>query len=327
MATQFSPAKPMSIKRLVIHGGMPKTGTSILQNSLAKLAHERVTYAQSFRGAGIAHHSLGSSLINQNSNIQLISDMLLTEVRSIPPDSSLVVSSESLTGLVNRRQIGKLSSLISRTNFEVETTFVLLVRELTGFMEAMYLQSARFGHISLRFEDYLGSRRNWIKGFLDGLKCAETDLGSSVELVYMPRSFDSVAFFESLLGLSSGNLKSVASKQRPTSRYGILGESLLANLEQAGEEIGIKLNRSRIISLLEQRLLFPNDIHAYTLYSKDLRFTMADFCFTAAKDSGLESYCKFFPTFFPEAKQQVELSYRLLSRSDKSHLKDVYLSS
>lgn len=326
MAAQSSPAKPMPGKRLLIHGGMPKTGTSILQNSLAKLAHDRVAYAQSFRGAGIAHHSLGSSLINQNSNIQLISDILLSEVRSVSTESSLVVSTESLTSLINRGQIGKLRSLIYNTNLECETTFVLFVRELTGFMEAMYLQSTRFGHLSLSFEDYLRSRRNWIKGFLEGLKCAETDLGSSVELVYMRGSFDSVAFFESFLGLDGGELKSVASKQRPTSRYGILGESLLANLERAGEEIGVKLNRTRIISLLEQRLLFPNDIHAYTLYSNFLRSTMAEFCLTVARDFGLESYCRLFHPFISEAKEQVELSYGLLSRSDKSHLKDVYLS-
>jgi len=104
--------------KVVLHLGMPKTGTTSLQSILAskqaELAARGVIYPSQWRDEeGIAHHALGARLHDESDDVaaEMISEATAF-VRSAACDR-IILSSESLTNMVSRRKWPRFDRILT----------------------------------------------------------------------------------------------------------------------------------------------------------------------------------------------------------------------
>lgn len=151
---------------IVLHIGMPKTGTSTVQHCLAMHAREHTDgflYPVAGRGGAVAHHRL-ANMVSSGS----LPDDVVTALRSelsMAAGRVVVISSEGFSNVVPAKLIQFVDGLAPLGPVKL----VIAVRELASFLESMYLQSTRFGTFKGTFPTYIATRRKWIGNFIAGL--------------------------------------------------------------------------------------------------------------------------------------------------------------
>src|SRR5580704_813608 len=126
---------------LTIHMGMPKTGTSALQQRLADsasiLADQDIDYPALFRNEeGIAHHNLANGLVAGTER----SGELTSSVSAYLNDSRFkctLFSSEAFTNCLSQRVVFRLMRMLDELSEISQIKLVLSLRRVDSFLESM----------------------------------------------------------------------------------------------------------------------------------------------------------------------------------------------
>lgn len=145
----------MTQTRLVLHLGMPKTGTSLLQNALVDLLRTTPETPLIYPGYGrsqrIAHHTLARNNMKADpADITAIAEGLAADIadaRAAHPavPSVAACSSEGFTNLCGH-SAPRLAAFFDAFPDSIAVEGFIVLRELSDFLESMFLQSTRFGH-------------------------------------------------------------------------------------------------------------------------------------------------------------------------------------
>ena len=199
-----------------------------------------------------------------------------------------------MMGLLNKHEI-ETAYRISRLRYEdFFPEFHLIVREMASFLEAMYLQTARFGRTTISFQDYLTSRRSWMRNFFESSKTLRSKLYPHMNVVVQCESFNTLNYFDRVLNLPLGTLSKSSKIKRPTSRFGLLGETLLIYLDKFNHNHGTDFSRNEVVYALESRSLFENDEKNYTLYDQQVRREIESMAVEFAQKTNFTDYVTAF---------------------------------
>ena len=351
----------MDQTRLIFHLGMPKTGTSILQNSVTRALREtgpRLMVPAFGRGMGIAHHALvrrvaeaepGSTLpiaaeLSREIAAHRAKQMARTQQMTRPektraektrpekmaeqaatlekgaaqeggaqesttpeadlsgagPESgaghplTVFVSSEGFTNLCGVKRADHLADFIDA--FEgVSVEVLVVIRELSDFLESMYLQSARFGHMKGTFADYLTSRRRWVRDYFRGLLILRARLGERLDIVFQAPGFDILTHANALLRLEEGTLTRASRTVRSTAKRELKEQVALSFLAETEAAAGFKISRDKLMRVFDDRPdVFSGRVERYTLYGPEARQATYDDLIAAAAETGFTAYLDAF---------------------------------
>jgi len=322
---------PMPEMRLVVHLGMPKTGTSLLQNVIVRLLRRTpdlpLIYPEYGRGKAIAHHRLTHDL--RDGDPAALGAALVAEIaerRAEAPNARVAFcSSEGFTNLCGSSVADRLVAFFdamdaARGAGARPAEAVLVVRELSTFLQSMYLQSARFGHTGMAFPDYLRSRRKWVRELFAGLVFLQDRLGPRVVLEFQKPGFDVLAYFARHLGLAPDPLAEIAAEVPSTATRTLKEQIALTHLPHLEAALGLPIDRQRLVALFEGGFAFADDLRGFTLYAPDAQGALADEIAADAVAAGFDGYARAFAGFRPKAAPEGALAFERLSAADRAAL-------
>ena len=184
--------------RILYHLGMPKTGTSLLQGTMARavtaLRAEGVLYPRAGR-VGVAHHPLTQILREQGpvERAAFLADLAaeVAAARAEGPEVRVaLVSSEGMINVCGVDTALDFAEFLSNPGAGLQGSAVIVLREMTSFLESMYFQTTRFRAVDWSFDEYLGSRPKWMTNFLAGLTIIKTRMGEAFEIVVAAKGYD-----------------------------------------------------------------------------------------------------------------------------------------
>ena len=292
------------VAQALFHLGMPKTGTSLLQNVL-HLATARgpirdVHYPKFGRSGTIAHHALPVALRGGEggrSPSELAGDLLADLEASPVPRQRRRISFYSSEGFANHcglRPAPQLVEFLECVGQAMPVRAVLVLREMTSFLESMYLQSARYGHVTQDFDAYLAPRERWWADLLAGLTLMRDRMGEAFEIRLAEPGYDVLTDFAERLSLPIDRLLHFASRVAATNKLSWKAQIVLANLEKVEDLVGFPIDRLALVKAFQRGLAFRDDLASYTLYPVGTREDLAARLSQAAVDAGLTAYAQVF---------------------------------
>jgi hypothetical protein len=276
---------PMDTLRIIFHLGMPKTGTSLLQNclyrSLSDPGASHVILPRLGRGAGIAHHELVQRLRDlQPGGTAQLADELMAEIHASRAggmaDSGkrcvAFVTSEQFTSMCGADGADHLADFIALFGDKMDAQAVIVIRELSEFLESMYLQSARAGNLKWTFDDYVSSRQRWASRFFRGIAKLKGRLGDKLRIEFQHRGFDVLRVASTLLEIPEEVLQRASRTLPSTAKRELKEQVALSFLAKSEQAVGFPIDRSRLVRLFDATPdLFENRIKQYTLYTPETR--------------------------------------------------------
>lgn len=280
----------------LIHCGLPKTGTSVLQATLAGsaplLASAGVLYPAAGR-RGNAHHPLAIALREEGADVPAqCAAPLLAEVAAHPdgPPRLAVCSSEQFSNLFNPVRISRLTGFVTALGRPRVRTVVVL-REYTSFIESMYLQRARFQDNRGSFDDFLNHVLSGVPNLLQALTVLRSDLGEGFEMVPAKPGFDVLPLFDGLLGLAPGTLTPAFAEPDATAKPSLKLQAVLSNLPWLKENLGFAICRKRLQrQVRDGHVVFADDVAGYTLYPPGRRQAVAQALVPLMRAQGFDGF-------------------------------------
>ena len=247
----------------------------------------------------MAHHQLATSLSEtDNSDVKLLAEKVLTQIRSElkcrDDINHICFSSEAFNNLCGISVANKLVEFFSTICGSYNFQSYIFIRELADFSESMYLQSNRFGHVTVEFMTYLESRKKWAKKYIEGLIFLQNKLPSNFNIRYRTEGFDILGVFENMLSLPEGFLINISKTVPPTNKRSLKEEVILSALSKIELKVGFPISRRKLLRLFEAGSCFEYDIYTYTLYEKYQRRAVNSFFLNLAKELGLNEYLQVF---------------------------------
>ena len=317
-----------SCNKILFHLGIPKTGTSALQNALFSAAgddRKGFCYPSIFRNGGIAHHGLAQLLIGSGpADLDQIIEKIVTDPEINKSEGTVVISSESLMMLLGKNDSWMCRYLKQGLSRHFDLSYIAIIREITSFLEAMFLQSGRFGKLKGSFQEYILSRERWIENLFIGISNLLRDVDSSLSVEYYCQGFDTVTYFEKVLSLGSGSLSGELSKQRPTFRRSAKQETVLFFASDLSREFGVSLDRSKLLSIFERFDLFSDDTWSFTLYNKQRKEALHEKILSMAKKVGFYDYVEKFADLSENQLPVIEIDKSLITKADRRRLLEAW---
>jgi hypothetical protein len=284
--------------RILYHLGMPKTGTSLLQGTMARavtaLRPEGVLYPRAGR-AGSAHHAL-TAILREEGPVERAAFLtdLAVEVAAARADAPEVrvalVSSEGLVNLCGTETAADFAEFICNPGDGLQGTGVIFLREMTSFLESMYFQTTRFRSVDRSFEAYLAPRPKWMQNFLAGLNIIKARMGDAFEIVPAAKGYDVLRAFEARLALPDGFLDEPSRTVGSTARPSLKSQIALVHLDWVEAEVGFKISRRALSRRLSDGDVFAGDVANFTIYSPGQRARVAATGIAIMEEAGFADY-------------------------------------
>ena len=286
---------------VVLHFGMPKTGTSVLQNMMHRLTAdgpvEGVHYPAYGRGGKVAHHALAEALKSATAdNTARIAADLAADLAATPGPAPRLAfySSEAFANLCGESPAPAFGDFLQAVGTTHSMNAVMVIREMTSFLESMYLQSARFGNMELDFPAYLMSRQSWWVSLLSGLSILSVRFGSAFEIRLAEPGYDVLAHFAQRLSLPFDQVKAVAAGVPSTTKLSWKAQIVLAYLDRFEARLGYPIPRAAVLRALGNGLTFDDDLNRYTILRPKVRLANRRRFARLARDGGLTGYATLF---------------------------------
>ncbi len=314
----------MDLTRILYHLGMPKTGTSLLQNTmshaLVALRAKGVLYPRAGR-AGNAHHVLTKVLREQGhtERATFLAD-LAQEIAAASADSPEVrvalVSSEGMVNLCGTKTASDLAEFIAIPGSGLQGTAVIFLREMTSYLESQYFQTTRFRSVDRSFEAYLGPRPKWMQNFLAGLNIMKARMGDAFEIVLATKGYDVLRAFEARLALPDRFLDQPSRKVGSTARPSLKSQIALMYLDWLETEVGFKINRQALSRLLSDGDVFADDVMKFTIYEPAQRARVVATFSAILKEAGFHDYAALSHDLPPQTLPHHVIDRSALSAAD-----------
>lgn len=282
---------------LVIHAGMPKTGTTSLQRALAgaqdALREHGVAYPAAFRNAeNIAHHQLPADLLSPDAaRGQAFLDYLAEESAPV-----VLVSSEAFINLFSRRSIFGFVCFLEACCRLRPVRIVVVLRRIDSFMQSMYLHSVKTGETDLVVADYLEQRVRWADGLFGCLTVPPRTLPHcQVQFQKYERANDYVPRLLERLALDANARSVVPPAGESGARLGLKAQTLLFHLDAVGERVGATIERRPLLRRIDAgEFRFDDDIDDYTVFDPFQARWLHETALRAAYELSLSDYVGYF---------------------------------
>ncbi|QYK43061.1 MAG: hypothetical protein KF887_08185 [Paracoccaceae bacterium] len=308
-------------RRVLIHLGMPKTGTTALQNALRRLTDRtapHVIYPTYARDSRWAHHQLAEDLrahLNAGGEPEVHAAGLVTDLLGLPRyrgDCTAVYSSEAFANLCGHATAPMLRRWLATIRGAGRLMPVIYLREMTAFLESMYLQSARFGNAGTSFEDYLAPRPGWFRNLCLGLTGL---VAEGVEVAFAGKGYDILAEFDRRLMLAEGTLRSVSGPALNV-RPGYKVQTILTHLPRVEERLRFGIDRHAFLKTAAGKQAIPGDTAAYSLFTPAGRRQAKARFDAIAAEAGLIGYVQAFAGEPPPDLPFMPLDFAALAPAD-----------
>ncbi|WP_299349478.1 hypothetical protein [uncultured Shimia sp.] len=147
----------MTVERIILHVGTPKTGTTSLQTALVAqeevLAKEGIRYLKSFR-ASVSHNRLIQMLNRGGEEAKKVRRKTLREIGQ-SEQSTILISTEIAYGI---RPTKALMTLFEE-RYPGKAEIVFYVRRQDLFLEAMAKQKLKSGHYKGELDSFIAARK------------------------------------------------------------------------------------------------------------------------------------------------------------------------
>ncbi|MCL7945137.1 hypothetical protein [Marinobacter sp. ATCH36] len=276
--------------KLIVHCGMPKTGTSLAQFYFNKLGNKGyINYFDKFK-AGIAHHKLANSVISGSP----IDDFYNELINFGCSDKCSVISSESFSNGFGS-DIGNISNFFDRCGKISELKVYLVLRRFDSFLDSMYCQQVRFGSFKGDISVYIKSRRKWFEMFLRGVAKMKAQHAQSLSILAYTKQFDVVDVFSSILGINQNVTEKALLGLRDTSKFSYKSQLFLHFLDEINEKFGLRIDRKTAVSVLSNPdFEFLDDEKRYTFIGNDEARELNNFALRLAEVNNLKEYADAF---------------------------------
>ncbi len=283
---------------ILIHCGMPKTGTTVLQRTLSRssddLLGEGVLYPRTGRG-GSAHHLLAAVLREgDRAEAARLRRRIEREIAATEDEAGplrrTILSSEGLTNLCGRGGAGNLAAFIDGFSAGHRVGAVIYLREIVSFLESMYCQIGRARAEVQPFDSYLRTRRKRFRDFLAGLRMLRAALGDRFTVALAGPGYNVLTEFDRHLGLPPGWLARHAARPGVTSRPSLKKQIAMTHRHWLEEQLGFRIDAKRLSAVFDDAEVFGQDVTRYTLYSRELRQMVVDEFLPILRESGFADY-------------------------------------
>ncbi|HLY57280.1 MAG TPA: hypothetical protein VKS60_17080 [Stellaceae bacterium] len=310
---------------LVIHMGMPKTGTTALQKGLAAAADELlrhgIFYPDEYRNSeGIAHHALPNEIMKRCdlSGPQATKFMELVRASSAP---RILISSEAFTNLLSQSSIFAFLELIRECAKQRPVRLVIACRRVDSFLESMYLHSVKVGDITAAVSDYIEARERWAKNLFAQLSVLRNiNILQRLILVKYQRGPE---YWPSLLrALDVRPCELVEIPVSSNERLGLKAQTLLRHLDAFSGRIGYPLERPQLIQSFERgEFAFAEEKRRYSVLDHYQRLFLHENALRVALQAGILEYVGFFSGDKPERLENYGFDEAHLTADDLQDLR------
>lgn len=313
--------------RLVLHLGMPKTGTSLLQNTLSRLQDgpgaAALIYPAHGRGGGVAHHALAQAVQagDPEAEADALRAAIAEEAARAPAARVAFCSSEAFTNLCGISVADRFARFAERLGAGGPVQSVIVIREFADFMESMYLQSARFGNMKLSFDAYVGSRKRWAGALFEGLLELRRRLGPAFEITFQDPGFNVIEHFADRLDLPRATLAGVAEGVASTAKRSLKQQVAMTFLPELEADLGIPVLRRHLVGLFESGFAFADDAARFTLYAPGAHDAQRALFCQIAEDHGFDAYADRFRDRRARPAPTREIAYKVLTGADRAALR------
>ena len=308
---------------IILHIGMPKTGTSSLQHSLAlhtRYGGTELVYPQAGRAGSVGHHALAIAVATRGVDIPEVDELVELAANATAP---VVISSEAFNGV----KVPIMSALVGRLATVGEVRVLMAYREMASFLESMYLQGVRTGLTTVSFNQYLNLRvRNWLgiycwlKNRFDHVAALRHALGERLVLKLVVPQFNALETLAEAAGVPANVLLQHQAKLPRNEKRSLKTQITMLNLKAIQRRIGRPVDRRLLLQNL-QRTEFAGDLQDYTVMSKRQFQAVGRRARGWAERSGFHEYVAAFPESQPRTKHYAQLDLRCLSDADMTLLK------
>ncbi len=283
---------------LYLHIGLPRTGTTSLQTVLARsvqeLAAAAYLYPEEWRDQeGIAHHNLGSAVLDGESGAETTRQFL--EYVLLNRHQHIVISSESLSNGLDRTRFPRLQTFLAACSERVPTTVVVMLRRMDDAVASMYLHETKWGgKTDPDMDQYVEFRLTWIAELFEGLqRLRETSCVNAISVIPYLDGSDSVVRMLSAMGMSDSGIRT-APQVKLGRRLGLKAHAALRYLDEWEAELGYPI-RSDVVGLFESgEFTFTDDTHEYDVLGYQARQFLHDCGLQAARTHGIDAYVEAF---------------------------------
>jgi hypothetical protein len=321
----------LPMTRILFHLGMPKTGTTLLQNTMARavpaLRAQGVLYPRAGR-VGSAHHPLTHILREKGpaERAAYLSDLAaeIAAARAEGPEVRLaLVSSEGMVNLCGAETAADFAEFLSNPGEGLQGTAVIFLREMTSFFESMYFQTTRFRSLDHNFDEYLAPRPNWVRNTLAGLTIIKARMGDAFEIVTAGKGYDVLRAFEARLALPDRFLDEPSRSVGSTARPSLKSQTALVHLEAIEGEIGFKINRRVFSRMLSGGKVFADDVAQFTIYAPGQRAQVAAMGIAIMEEAGFADYAALTRALPPQTLPHHVIDRATLTADDIAAVADL----
>ncbi len=323
-------------KRIIFHLGMPRTGTTHLQQTLRANDHHLLKeygilypsiwnepYHSSFGGpipkkptpsgqtVSPAHEALANAILSGRLSIDDCVNYIETLV-SNNDVKTLLISTEALTNVVCDKANHSFIEILRRLSKHHKISAVITLREYASFVESMYIQSIITWNERGNFDSYLQLRKTWFELLCKGIQ--QIKLSPFVDLTILAHNNISITSkFESILDCQLPPLNA-------TNKTGEKPNLKMLALMYAPErypEIANKTFQELYPLVEEEPGLFSDSNKNYTLYNehhyKELFLIAARY----AQIYDIKEYASLnINSYDLECKERIDLDTYTLSTDD-----------
>jgi len=312
--------------RLIFHLGMPKTGTSVLQNTILQALEapgaEHLMYPELGRGSrGAAHHDMALQVKSgdRDANRRMAENLIaeITAAASVRPCRTIAIcSSEAFTGVCNIADVATLSDFLASFHDRFDTHAFIVVREFSDFLESMYLQSCRARNFRQPFKQYLASRAMWGEKFFLGILQLREWQSDRLSIEFQGGEFNILDHCGTLFELPMGLLRQLSAGVPSNTKLSLKAQIACSCHGRLEAEVGFDIDRRKLYDLLSDGMFFDGDVRQYTLYGPGERKQVHDQYLAIARSTGFSAYATAFRDYRTRDLPVHDLSFNTLKPAD-----------